>query len=578
MPIVLYLDERTRRKLQLTPDDVLPLDDRLSIVLPADDLYAIVEYACGVVGDLDAIGWDLRRLGSLEDCAEDLFANACSDFAEPGYFAAFGNNSDRRREYVRDRLATFDRDRCAGDLLLVDLADRWRTELELSADTVAALDRLTDAAHERRDQIHAEMRDEEFITDQRELRDQAETEWLAFGGTATQEQVENWKANFAPLMISFQRRLDPVTVVPFPQAVPAPDLIKSSAEFVAGFEPPDYLIDSVLQRRYCYSLTAQTGVGKTAVAMRWCGHVATGRALGGLDVQQGTVLYFAGENPSDIQARWLGLTQAMGVDPAKADVHFLPGALDLSQHAQRITNEVVAKGLTLALVVVDTAAAYNFGDDENSNTQAGQYARQLRSLTQLPGGPAVLILCHPTKRAADDDLIPRGGGAFLAEVDGNIALQKKDTLLVATAQGKFRGAEFVPLRFQLNTVRDHPQLRDVRGRQIPTVVATPVDERTAAAVESKTDRDTEALLRAVSDGPGGSPTDYARALGWTYGAKQEPNQMRVKRTLERLKTEKLVTEKLGRWRTTPAGDIELNSIDRVNESSVNNSEAVDFSA
>jgi hypothetical protein len=351
-----------------------------------------------------------------------------------------------------------------------------------------------------------------------------------------------------------------LAVVPTVPAAPLPNLIKSSAEFVANFVPPEYLVDGVLQRRFCYSITAQTGVGKTTVAMRIAAHVAAGRALGTLDVTKGSVLYFAGENPTDIQMRWLGLTQAMGLDPATADVHFIPGAMPLSTVADRITAEVIAKGLQPALVVVDTAAAYFEGDNENDNTQAVEHARRMRSLTGLPGGPCVLVLAHPTKRAGEDDLIPRGGGAFLAEVDGNIALQKRESLVVASAQGKFRGREFPPLSFELQVVL-HPVLKDIRGRSIPTIVAMPVGEGAAAAMETRTDRDTEMVLRAVSNAPGATPTDFARSLGWIYGPKGEPNRMRAKRILGRLAKEKMVVERLGRWRTTPTGAKELNAID-----------------
>ena len=44
-------------------------------------------------------------------------------------------------------------------------------------------------------------------------------------------------------------------------------LALSSAEFVAGFTPPDYLIAGLLQRRFLYSLTSPTGGGKTAIAI-----------------------------------------------------------------------------------------------------------------------------------------------------------------------------------------------------------------------------------------------------------------------------------------------------------------------
>jgi hypothetical protein len=348
-----------------------------------------------------------------------------------------------------------------------------------------------------------------------------------------------------------------LSVVP---AVPLPDLIKTSAEFVQGFVPPEYVLDGVLQRCFCVSITAATGVGKTTVAMLLSAHVSIGRALGSLDVAKGTVLYFAGENPVDIQMRWLGLTQEMCINPATADVHFIPGAMPLSQIAERITAEVTLKGLRLALVVVDTAAAYFEGDDENSNAQAVEHAKRMRSLTTLPGGPCVLILCHPTKRASDDDLIPRGGGAFLAEVDGNIALVKRESLVVANAQGKFRGPEFPPLSFELKTVR-HPLLKDARGRDIPTVIARPVNETDKQQMAATSRRYEDMLLKAIYDHPGASLRALATALAW-LDSRGQPNAMKVSRAADVLAREKLVQKHRGNWQLTSAGGIELNKMDR----------------
>ena len=53
-----------------------------------------------------------------------------------------------------------------------------------------------------------------------------------------------------------------------------PSLIKSSAEFVADFTPPDYVLDGILQRRFCYSLTGRTGAGKTAILLLLSAHDA----------------------------------------------------------------------------------------------------------------------------------------------------------------------------------------------------------------------------------------------------------------------------------------------------------------
>jgi hypothetical protein len=53
----------------------------------------------------------------------------------------------------------------------------------------------------------------------------------------------------------FDKRESPDTNGPADDDRP---LIVSSAGFLAGFVPPDYLIDGILQRRFCYSMTAPT--------------------------------------------------------------------------------------------------------------------------------------------------------------------------------------------------------------------------------------------------------------------------------------------------------------------------------
>ena len=55
---------------------------------------------------------------------------------------------------------------------------------------------------------------------------------------------------------------------------------------------------------------------------------------------------------------------------------------------------------------------------------------------QAVGGPTVTVSCHqPNKNANDDNLLPRGGGAFLAEVDGNLTCRKIDEGLELHTQG-----------------------------------------------------------------------------------------------------------------------------------------------
>lgn len=337
---------------------------------------------------------------------------------------------------------------------------------------------------------------------------------------------------------------------------PRPALLKSSAEFLKGFVPPDYILDGVLQRGFCYSMTAKTGTGKTAVAMCFSAHVATGQPLNGLRVSQGDVIYLAGENPTDIQMRWLGLTQEMHIDPQTVPVYFLPGVISVSQNVAAIEQDVKERALQPMLVVVDTAAAYFEGDNENDNVQQGNNARLLRSLTNLPGRPSVLILCHPTKRAADDDLMPRGGGAFLNEVDGNIALKANDTIIGAEVQGKFRGPAFSPLAFKLDAVREHPLLKDSKGRSIPTVIARAISDGEMASNYATQERDENRLLRLIEEHPKASLQELGSMMG---GA----GKSRVNRLVQKLIDTKLIKRAGRKIELTQIGQKELNDLEPV---------------
>jgi AAA domain len=333
-----------------------------------------------------------------------------------------------------------------------------------------------------------------------------------------------------------------------------PKLALSSAEFVAGFTPPDYLVEGLLQRRFLYSLTAATGSGKTAIALLLAMLVHLGGKLGELDVTQGRVLYFAGENPDDIRMRWIAMTQQFGLTPEEIDsVYFVPGVFKFSEIGQRIRDEMAAR--ELALVVVDTSAAYFETDDENSNTQIGAHARRLRQLVQLEGGPTVLVCCHPVKHAGEDNLLPRGGGAFLAEVDGNLICRKDDSAVELHWQGKFRGPDFAPMSFLLKTVT-HERLKDTKGRLIPTVVAQSLSEEGLRDLTARTRDDEDRVLLSIDENPNLTQRDRARQLGWTM-RNGDPYQMRVKRAETTLETAKLLKNARDGWELTDSGKREL---------------------
>jgi hypothetical protein len=329
-----------------------------------------------------------------------------------------------------------------------------------------------------------------------------------------------------------------------------PVKILSSAAFIASYVAPDYLIEGLLQRQFFYSLTGKTGGGKTAVALLFAAFVALGRTMDGKEFVRGRVLYLAGENPVDIQQRWIAMSQQTDFDGDTIDVHFIPGVFSVSAMADCIAEQVAALG-GVSLVIIDTSAAYFEGDDENSNVQAGKYARMQRGLVNLPGGPTVLALCHPVKNAQDDNLLPRGGGAYLNECDGNLTAQKDGMVVEVHWQGKFRGPDFSPISFLLRTVT-HERLKDGNGRLIPTVVVGHLTEAGQQELVAAVRTNGTLLLDALNEKEGASYAELAQKLGWAMRDGQ-PHKMMVKRTLEKLRHDKLVTFERDRWAVTEKG-------------------------
>lgn len=320
------------------------------------------------------------------------------------------------------------------------------------------------------------------------------------------------------------------------------NIIKTSAEFVAGFVPPDYLIDRVLQRRFIYSNTAPTGEGKTAVTLTIAVAVAMGWPVGEHEVEQGRVLYFAGENPDDIRMRWIMMAEHFTFNPHTISVYFVEGTFSIPLMEWRIKQEIEAKG-EFSLIIVDTSAAYFQGDNENDNAQMGNHARSLRRLTTMPGRPCVIVNCHPVKAFNPDNLLPRGGGAFIAELDGNLTCSNLSGVVKVHWQGKFRGPDFPPIPFALRTVTT-PNLIDAKGRVIPTVIAAPITDAEQSTIETQSHHDENQVLILLDKQPKMSMADIAEACGWK-SSNGKPAKSKVFRIIDRLRKEKLVVRERG---------------------------------
>jgi KaiC/GvpD/RAD55 family RecA-like ATPase len=290
------------------------------------------------------------------------------------------------------------------------------------------------------------------------------------------------------------------------RAIPAP-------EFASAISTPEYILDGVFQRGFVYALTGPTGSGKTAVALALAGCTALGRDFAGRETSRSSVLYVASENPDDVRARVLAWCahSAVRIEELGERLHFVDESFTLEAREADLYAAIESVGA--ALVILDTDQALAGSEDENSNSERIAHAKRVRALCRASSRPCVIDLCHPPAGAGRNTLRPRGGSAFLAEIDGNAGLWRDDGAeLVEVFKGaKFRGPDFDSMVFELRTVVVDA-LRDSKGRAMQSVVAVPASAADDARLFKEGRERLLAVLRAVSLAPDASQRQRADSL------------------------------------------------------------------
>ena len=328
-------------------------------------------------------------------------------------------------------------------------------------------------------------------------------------------------------------------------------LFIDAAAFTANITPPVWLVESIIQRSFLYALTATTNHGKTALACSLSLAVATGANYAGHETEPGHVLYLCGENPEDFKLRIKGTMQAMNIAPdaVAKNLTILPVTQRLSDLHDSIN--AFANTKPISLVIVDTSVAYFSYEDENDNMQTKLHAQDLRNLIALPGSPAVLTLCHPVKNPARDNLVPRGGSAFLNEIDCNLTAFKEDDV-VELHHTKVRGPGFEPVQFKL-VKQEILGLHDHKGRPVHSIAAQLINETEAYQASKTGSKDIDDLLQAMRYEAEGSISAWARRCGWLT-ADGLPQKSKVHRLLDKLKASHFVKNELNEWKLTDKGE------------------------
>lgn len=275
----------------------------------------------------------------------------------------------------------------------------------------------------------------------------------------------------APLMTAVQMPAAPSSVPAF-RFVSAGDM---------PIKPIAWLIDKYIEQDAFAVMFGPPGKGKSFVALGLSCCIATGEEFHGHAVKQGSVFYIAGEGHNGLARRLRAWSLHNNVELKGAPLFVSDGATDLAntanaaQVAAAVQQLADKTGQTPVLIVVDTLAR-NFGGDENSATEVGNFIRHVDTHLRHKWKATVLIVHHSGK---DGDRGARGSSALKGAADAEYEVSRNDDdKIIRLTPRKMKDAEEPPpLAFELVGV----PLLDNRGNPV-SGAALRLTEYTAPAL------------------------------------------------------------------------------------------------
>lgn len=248
-----------------------------------------------------------------------------------------------------------------------------------------------------------------------------------------------------------------------------------------------WLIKHVVPAASIGMLYGGSGTFKSFIAIDAALHIVHGLPWMGRRTKQGTVLYIAAEGGSGLWPRIVAWHRARRLQWANTPFHVVPAALDLTADAWRVVEAAQAKGVSPALVVVDTLSQ-TYAGEENSANEVAAYFRELGTRFRQLWGCAVLILHHSGHSATER---PRGSSAMRANLDFMFGVfrDEKEMLATLTCAKQKDGEAFEDAAFRVSV---HELGQDEDGDMVTSLVARHLssaeDVQEAMEAESKAGR------------------------------------------------------------------------------------------
>jgi len=301
---------------------------------------------------------------------------------------------------------------------------------------------------------------------------------LVGSGNKTPEETLKYISDLASQVT--RKNIDPFTLVPATSLTAEPTIIKF---LVQGYIPEKSIIE----------IFGSPGHGKSFVALDLSFCIANGIDWHQKRVNQGVVVYIAGEGFSGIGQRLRALEIKHGVPANNLIISKQPASLTDKENALWVAEAVHQHNPVL--IVIDTLSRNFGGGDENSTRDMNTFISHLD--LYIKGDASVLIVHHSGHAEKSR---ARGSSVLNGAVDVEYCISKSENLLTMS---NTKAKEFEPpLGLSFEMTPQELDWQDEHGETISSVALTQTDykpskEKSEPRLRGRSEAVLAALQRSV---------------------------------------------------------------------------------
>ncbi|ASP49448.1 helicase RepA family protein [Cognaticolwellia beringensis] len=186
-----------------------------------------------------------------------------------------------------------------------------------------------------------------------------------------------------------------------------------------------WLIKDVIEQATTGMLFGSPASGKSFIAMDMAFCIAIGHDFANNPVQQGQVVYLAGEGFNGLSKRFKALEEKYQIQTSDIYISNMPASLMCKENTDEVIEEIDKICPNPSLIIVDTLHRNFGGGDENSAKDVGKLMEVITAIINHTG--ATVLLVHHSGHNSGDRA--RGSSALKAALDVEYKISKKGSVV-----------------------------------------------------------------------------------------------------------------------------------------------------